>query len=254
LLAQRFALGTVALMVGAGFGAGFWFGRQPIEQRADSRSEATPPASMSLDTARGAHARSTSASPAPPSRAAPAGADASSNPDVAARARAEASDPARAATPPAATASGSARAKTPNATTSVETSSAGAATTPRRARATIDPSDDALMREVALLERIDRAIRGGEANLALALLTELDQTVPEPALRHERAAARLLARCVAARDGSSSARQQARTNAHRFLGRNATSVYADRIRSACALEGTDTARHIPIEEPGRVGH
>jgi hypothetical protein len=110
------------------------------------------------------------------------------------------------------------------------------------------------MREVALLERVDRAIRAGEGAIAAALLDELDRSVPTPVLRHERAAAGVLARCAAAPAGSSSAQRQAHTDAERFLARDSASVYADRIRAACPLDSAPTIEGARIEEGVRVGH
>jgi hypothetical protein len=242
LLARRYHLATVTLLVGAGFGAGFWLGQLPPgglqEDRAGSvTSAAPPPAALDapeLGSSRGALA---SAAALPTYGLASAGA-------TGAPEATSASNP----EPPRAAHDAAARA-----TTSVTSTSPATRRRPET-RAARAASDDALLREVALLERVDRAIRAGEGGLAAALLDELDRSVPAPALRHERAAARVLARCVIARDGSSSAQQQAHANAERLLAQDPTSVYADRIRAACALDGESTNPRTGIEEPFRVGH
>lgn len=83
--------------------------------------------------------------------------------------------------------------------------------------------------ELVLLQRADRAIRAGEAELALSFLTELDRRYPETRLGEERKAARLLARCA-----QGDARAQA--EAERFLREQRASVYSDRVRELCQLE------------------
>jgi hypothetical protein len=110
------------------------------------------------------------------------------------------------------------------------------------------------MREVALLERIDRAIRAGEGALAVALLAELQRSVPAPALQQERAAAAVLAACVAARNGSSNAKRETRASAERFLAHDPRSVYADRIRACCAIDELRPQGEADVEEPRGVGH
>jgi hypothetical protein len=95
----------------------------------------------------------------------------------------------------------------------------------RRVASTVNepgqPSD-----ELALLRRADRAVRGDEAALALALIGELDAHHPESKLLEERRAIELLAFCQA---GST----DARLRTERFLLAHPHSVYAGRIREAC---------------------
>lgn len=103
-----------------------------------------------------------------------------------------------------------------------------------RAPAAAPPADDSLAREVALLQRVERAIRAREGELALALLLEHERDFPASSLREERAAARVLGACVAQQGRV--ARARARADAERYLERRAHSVYADRIRTLCELE------------------
>jgi hypothetical protein len=117
-------------------------------------------------------------------------------------------------------------------------------------------ADDALAEEVALLERVERAIRAGEPNLALALLAQLDQEIAVAALPEERAAARVLALCVraGARAHGSLEATEAKASAERFLAASPASVYADRIRSSCPRGDSITHRRAGIEEAARAGH
>jgi hypothetical protein len=243
LLVRRYHLATVTLLVSAGFGAGFWLGRLPSAGLQDDRTQAASGAAplgavateaevpaygrSSADTARVAQA--TSGSNAEPSPTVDEGVATTSDAPVHAPSR--------------------------TATSVASMSSATSATRRRPApRTARTASDDALTREVALLERIDRALRAGEGGIAAALLEELDRSVPAPVLHHERAAARVLARCVAARAGGSSAQRQAHADAKRFLARDPTSVYADRIRAACPLDSVRRNEGAHIEEAVRVGH
>lgn len=82
--------------------------------------------------------------------------------------------------------------------------------------------------ELALLQRVERAIRTKDSALALALLAELDERFPETRLGEERQAARLIADC---RLGSPGALQRAQA----FMSDRPSSVYSERIQAACAL-------------------
>jgi len=99
----------------------------------------------------------------------------------------------------------------------------------RRARSAAPPAD-----ELTLLSRTERALRAGEAALALAFLDELDRHHPRSSLTEERIAARLLADCM--REAPS-----APARAQQFLQRHRESVYSDRVRSTCALAASDDA-------------
>lgn len=97
----------------------------------------------------------------------------------------------------------------------------------RRAGAARQPAtDEGRLQELALLERIERALRSGDAPLARALLAELERRHPKTLLGEERHAARLMADCVAAAPGADLA-------AEHFLQAHPSSVYASRLRALC---------------------
>jgi hypothetical protein len=83
--------------------------------------------------------------------------------------------------------------------------------------------------EARELQRVDRALRNGMPALALGILKELDERIPRGVLLEERAAARLIARC---QNGDAEAPKAAAA----WLERHANSVYAPRLRAACAEE------------------
>ena len=97
-------------------------------------------------------------------------------------------------------------------------------------------SESTLAAEIALLERAERAIRAGEGKLALVLVDQLEREFPASALHQERAAARVLARCIEARSAGPAERVAARSGAQQFLA-NGSSVYAERVRERCAVNG-----------------
>jgi hypothetical protein len=99
---------------------------------------------------------------------------------------------------------------------------------PVRARAS-RPAANPLNDELALLRRVERALRSSEPALAVALLGELDQRFPDSRLVEERLAARRIAEC---RLGEPGAMERAQT----FLREHATSVYRQRVQLACAPE------------------
>jgi hypothetical protein len=80
--------------------------------------------------------------------------------------------------------------------------------------------------ELALLQRSERALRARQAELALALLDELDVHYPKTRFGEERRAARILARCQA---GDASALSAAQA----FLQAHPRSVYSKRILETC---------------------
>lgn len=217
-LARGLPLRAVALLVALGFGAGFWLGRQP----AGSGREVPV-------TATGV----TAAPVAAPGDSAPLG----NRPHLKAEQSSTAqANPAQSNPPqtvvtrlmprPERTSAVSGRAKRKGAGPSLRA------------------SDAALSGEIALLARVERAIRSGEPRLALALLDELDRDYPVAVLSHERAAAQVLARCSlpAAREHGTSEEQAARRRAERFLGEHVASVYSDRIRAACVLASQGETR------------
>jgi len=98
---------------------------------------------------------------------------------------------------------------------------------PPRARVTRKAAaPNPLNDELALLRRVERALRNADPELALALLGELDERFPDTPLVEERQAARLMAGCRL-NDAAAVAR------AHAFLHDNPASVYRQRVQLAC---------------------
>jgi hypothetical protein len=238
VLKHRPGLATVTLLMGLSFGAGFWLGQAPstgslgVESPATTtlapmtESEAPRAAQPSLVSPVDVSSRAASSAgplvdlslPAATSSAAPSAAPAQARPV-----------PARSA------------ARAPRAALR-ESSWRGSAE---------GIAGDTLAAEVALLERTERAIRKGDAALALGLLGELDEKFPAAALAEERHAARVLATCSSS--VSNGELTEASALAERFLAQSAGSVYAARIRETCsprppAIEG------VRIEEPMSGGH
>jgi hypothetical protein len=109
---------------------------------------------------------------------------------------------------------------------SVEPAPRTSARAPSR-RATKPASDDA-QQELALLQRVERALRNEDAALALVLLAELEQRFPRTALGEERRAARLMSHCIQEERGAAEA-------ARAFLKQHPASVYQNRLRSLCKI-------------------
>ena len=86
---------------------------------------------------------------------------------------------------------------------------------------------DTLKAETALVRKAHLALRGGDANGALALLDQHAREFPQGQLREERAAARVLALCRLGR------KDEAKRAAGRMLDER--SPLAERIRSACGF-------------------
>jgi hypothetical protein len=95
---------------------------------------------------------------------------------------------------------------------------------PRATRKALAPNP--LNDELALLRRVERALRNADPALAVALLAELDERFPDSRLVEERLAARRIADC---RLGSGDALAQARA----FLREHPASVYRQRVQLAC---------------------
>jgi hypothetical protein len=89
------------------------------------------------------------------------------------------------------------------------------------------PEAHSVSEEARELQRVDRALRSGMPGLALGILRELDERFPRGVLLEERAAARLMARC---QNGD----PEAPGAAAAWLERHEQSVYAARLRAACA--------------------
>jgi hypothetical protein len=111
------------------------------------------------------------------------------------------------------------------------------------ARRAVPPSapSDGTPQELALLARVERALRNDDAALALALLAELEQRFPKTMLDEERTAARLMSHCIQKRDGAAPA-------ARAFLSEHRASVYASRLRAVCEL-GTAQANEQDGDHP-----
>jgi hypothetical protein len=82
--------------------------------------------------------------------------------------------------------------------------------------------------EVIQLRRVQRALREGNARLALALLDDLERAVPHGRLSEERAAANALARCALGVGPPA-------VLASDFATRYPSSVYGARVAQACGV-------------------
>jgi hypothetical protein len=80
--------------------------------------------------------------------------------------------------------------------------------------------------EVHQVQRIERALRQGNAQLALSLLADLQTTLPRGRLQQERAAARCLAHCMLKEPGYERELQN-------FEQQYPRSVHLNRLREAC---------------------
>lgn len=184
---------TALTLLGVGGGVGFWLGHEVASSRAQSSAAFEVPAPVAEAPDRSPSAPPARATPPAPTEAA----DVPAAPPAASETRRE--------PPPAGV---PARAHT------------------ARRRAESSPIND----ELALLRRVERALRNNDPALARALLGELDERFPDSRLGEERSAARRIADC---RSGEPGASESARA----FLREHAASVYRKRIVLACALDG-----------------
>ncbi len=92
---------------------------------------------------------------------------------------------------------------------------------------TTEETADSLVAETQRLREAHGALRGGDPEKALALLSEQAAEVEGQKLREERAAARVLALCKLGRV------DEANAEAAAFLAQNPRSPLADRVRNAC---------------------
>lgn len=211
-------------LVGVGFIAGYWLARHP---ELDPLAAASPSRAPVESLAEGA---------------APAeSADGSASTAASASTAVSASTAALAARH---VSSSSPRARPPSArkVAAVAASDAG-----RRSPELTEPPEaprDAFLDELALLSRVERAIRGNQAELALTLLGELERRHPGSSLGEERAAARLLANCLLHEP-------TARAHAERFVRERASSVYVERVRLACNLPKGPASSDTDLREGGR---
>jgi hypothetical protein len=116
-----------------------------------------------------------------------------------------------------------------------------AASAPPRAPVPPSPED-----ELVVLQRAERAVRAGNAALALALTDELGRLRPRSPLIEERRAIELMAHCEAGASDASA-------RAERFLRDHPSSVYVGRILEECPIE--PDARELPVSnKTRRDGH
>jgi hypothetical protein len=188
-----------ALLLGSSFGGGYWLGRD--EARGGS------PASANVERPRAAQtANEPSRDDAAP---APVPAEESLTP-----ADAPVEHPAR-----------QPRARSHRARVEVPKTSRSA-----EARPDADPTEPTAGTdsELALLRRVEKSLRSGDAAFALALVGELDERFAKTQLGEEREAARVMAHCALGDAG-------ARLRAERFVREHALSVYVERVREACSV-------------------
>jgi type IV secretory pathway VirB10-like protein len=114
---------------------------------------------------------------------------------------------------------------------------------PRRARRAAHPRD--WRGELELLERAERAVRGDNVALALALLGDFDARYPDSRLVEERAAVETMAHCQAQATDSTA-------RAGRFLNLYATSLYRTRVEALCEPRSPASPR--PSDKTGSAGH
>jgi hypothetical protein len=218
---------TTTVLVGAGFVAGYWLGLHRSDVSSASPPAATPTMSPGVSPAT-SPATSPAVSPAPaPTQSGDWVKGPASEPQPPAEPVPLLERSALGSPPPS-----SARSRAPASGATAESAEAsGRALHPRRARPPTDPPLD----ELTLLSRAERALRAGEAALALTFLDELDRRLPRSTLLEERRAARLLADCLLAVPGAPARAQQ-------FLHQHRGSVYSDRLQSTCALAVSDPAQ------------
>jgi len=99
--------------------------------------------------------------------------------------------------------------------------------------APLEVHTSALLQETQLLQRAQRALGSGNAQLSRALLDELAHEFPNGVLIEERTAVRILTECALGRVA------EARAQARRFEASFPTSVHAERLRGSCAGNPTD---------------
>jgi hypothetical protein len=103
--------------------------------------------------------------------------------------------------------------------------------------------------ELAVLRRVERALRNSDPALALALLGELDERFPESRLVEERQAAGHIANC---RQGT----PDAVAHAHAFLRDHPASVYRQRVQLACEGAAPSASKHLgaALKNADGAGH
>jgi hypothetical protein len=237
-LKHRPAFTTVTLLMGLSFGAGFWLGHTP--------NTGSPAVEPPVTTTLAPVTKSEAARAAEP--AVVSSVDVGSSASISAGPLVDRPLPAPASSDAPLLAAAPAR----PARTRIATPAPRAALRESRWRGSAEGrGGDALAGEVALLERTERAIRKGDAALALGLLAELDEKFPAAALAEERHAARVLATCSSSVGNGEP--DEGAALAERFLEESAGSVYAARIREVCSPR-PPAINSVRLEEPNSGGH
>jgi hypothetical protein len=91
--------------------------------------------------------------------------------------------------------------------------------------------ESSLAIELSMLQRARRALGVDNGRLALGIVQELEERFPKGVLMEERRATRVLSLCLLGRT------DEARRFGREFLARHGSSVYAERVRASCAVDG-----------------
>jgi hypothetical protein len=103
---------------------------------------------------------------------------------------------------------------------------------PARARAPEKAKpESSLAIELSMLQRARRALGADNGRLALGIVQELEERFPKGVLMEERRATRVLSLCLLGRT------DEARRIGREFLAQHGSSVYAERVRASCAVDG-----------------
>jgi hypothetical protein len=91
--------------------------------------------------------------------------------------------------------------------------------------------ESSLAVELSMLQRARRALGADNGRLALGIVQELEERFPRGVLMEERRATRVLSLCLLGRT------DEARRFGREFLAQHGSSVYAERVRASCAVDG-----------------
>lgn len=91
--------------------------------------------------------------------------------------------------------------------------------------------ESSLAIELSMLQRARRALGADNGRLALGIVEELEERFPKGVLMEERRATRVLSLCLLGRT------DEARRFGRAFLAQHGSSVYAERVRASCAVDG-----------------
>jgi hypothetical protein len=206
-----------AVLLGVGFGAGYWLGR--AEPRVATPSGEQPPALASSAPSGSTSGGATDGMgrPMQPLPRAEAELDAGRPPP---------SDDDRRAKVSSATGAGAPLGPLPR--------SADAPKAPRPQQTAAAPREETRAsrntEELDLMRRIERSLRNDQPGLALALLAEVEARFPRSALEEERLAASVMAHCGLQDPGHE-------RRAESFLQSRPRSVYRTRVMAACGTAG-----------------